>query len=106
MKKKYFTLTGTRHYHGSDFIKPGMKVRLVKEPDNPYDKEAIRVEVKGVGKVGYVANSAHTVLGESLSAGRLYDHIGKKAQAKVVHKLDGGIICVIKKPHDKKKHKK
>ena len=26
MKKIYFTLTGTKHYFGSDFLEPGMKV--------------------------------------------------------------------------------
>ena len=40
MKKIYFTITGTQFYHGSDFLKPGMKVRLEKEPDNRYDKKA------------------------------------------------------------------
>lgn len=37
MKKIYFTLTGTKHYFGSYFLEPGMKVKLVKEPDNEYD---------------------------------------------------------------------
>ena len=34
--------------------------------------------------IGYVANSSYTVIGDSKSAGRLYDKIGKKAKAKVV----------------------
>ena len=46
MKDIYFTITGTKYRYGHDFMKPGMKVKLVKEPDNPYDKEAIRVEMK------------------------------------------------------------
>ena len=28
MAKIYFTLTGTRHYYGSDFLKSGMKNKL------------------------------------------------------------------------------
>ena len=56
MKEVYFTITGMNHYLGSDFLKKGMKVKLIKEPDNEYDKEAIRVELKGLGKIGYVAN--------------------------------------------------
>lgn len=28
-----------------------MKVKLEKEPDNEYDKEAIQVKVKGLGKI-------------------------------------------------------
>ena len=48
-KKTYFTLTGTNHYYGKAFLKPGMKVKLIKEPDNEYDTEAIRVELEGLG---------------------------------------------------------
>lgn len=91
----YFTLTGTKYYYGKEFLKKGMKVRLEKEPDNKYDKEAIQVKLEGMGVIGYVANSTYTVLGESMSAGRLYDKIGKKAKGKVVHVLEKGVICKI-----------
>ncbi len=96
MKDIYFTITGTNHYYGQDFFKKGMTVKLRKEPDNAYDAEAIRVEVKGLGKVGYVANSPNTVKGESISAGRLYEKIGKKAKGKVVMVLDYGVVCKVK----------
>ena len=92
-EKAYFTLTGTNHYFGKEFLKPGMRVKLIKEPDNEYDSEAIRVELEGLGKIGYVANSTGTVLGESMSAGRLYDHLGKKAEGKVVIVTDRGVVC-------------
>ncbi len=69
--------------HGSDPI-TGMKVRLVKEPENEYDKEANWIELKDVGKIGYVANSPYTMIGDCSSAGRMYDVIGKKAKARVV----------------------
>lgn len=95
--KKYFTLTGTRYYLGKDFIHPGMKVRLYKEPENAYDREAIRVECEGLGKIGYVANSVYTVIGDSLSAGRLYDRIGNTARAEVLAVTERGILCVVKK---------
>lgn len=83
MSKIYFTLTGTNHYFGKDFLKKGTKIRLEKEPDNEYDKEAIKVTYEGLGKIGYAANSSYTVLGDSMSAGRIYDKIGKKAKAKL-----------------------
>ena len=41
MKEMYFTIAGCNHYYGSDFMEKGMKVKLVKEPDNEYDSEAI-----------------------------------------------------------------
>ena len=62
MSKIYFTLTGTNHYFGKEFLKKGTKIRLEKEPDNEYDKEAIKVTYEDLGKIGYVANSSYTVL--------------------------------------------
>ena len=50
MSKIYFTLTGTKHYFGNEFLKKGTKIRLEKEPDNEYDKEAIKVTYEGLGK--------------------------------------------------------
>ena len=38
--KIYFTLTGTKYYHGNEFLKPGMKLKLKKKQDNKFDKEA------------------------------------------------------------------
>ena len=46
----YFTLTGTRYYHGNEFLKPGMKLKLKKEPDNKFDKETIVVKKEGLGE--------------------------------------------------------
>lgn len=110
MDEMYFTIAGCRHYFGSDFMKKGMKVKLVKEPDNEYDKEAIKVIYEGLGKVGYVANSSYTVIGEAMSAGRLYDKIGDIAYAKVVLVTQRGTICkkslkneAEKKPEEKNK---
>ena len=91
----YFTIAGCNHYYGSDFMEKGMKVKLVKEPDNEYDSEAIQVKIKGLGKVGYVANSPYTMKGESMSAGRLYDKIADKAKGKIVFVTDGGVICKV-----------
>ena len=92
MSKKYFTITGLNHYYGSDFLKRGMKVKLEKEPDNRFDSEAIAVKMKGLAKIGYVANSPNTVLGDSISAGRLYE----KAKGSVVYVLPNGVVCKLK----------
>ena len=91
----YFTITGTSFYHGKDFFEKDMTVKLVKEPDNEFDKEAIKVELEGLGLVGYVANSPYTVIGESCSAGRLYDKIGDTAEGKVLYNVDDGVLCSI-----------
>lgn len=95
MAKTYITLTGTKYYYGKDFLEKGMKLKLEKEPDNKYDREAIKITYEGLGKIGYVANSSYTVIGESISAGRLYDKIGDTAEAKVVFVTENGIICKV-----------
>lgn len=101
MAKTYFTLTGTKHYYGTDFLEKGMKITLEKEPDNEYDKEAIQVKMKGMGKIGYVANSPYTIIGDSMSAGRIYDRIDNKAKAKVVMVTSSGVLCKLSKKNKK-----
>ena len=95
--KKMITITGLKYCFGPYPFKKGQKVVLVKEPDNEHDKEAIRVELPGLGKVGYVANSSFSVTGECMSAGRLYDKIGDTARAKVKYILPNAIICKVLK---------
>ena len=95
MTKIYFTIAGANCYYGTDLFEKDMKVRLVKEPDNAFDKEAIKVELDGLGTVGYVANSVHTVVGESYSAGRLYDKIGDTTEGRVLYKVNAGILCYL-----------
>ena len=94
----YFTVIGMA-YRGivdTEFIKPGMKVILEKEPDNKADHEAIMVKMPGIGHIGYVANSIHTVVGdEAYSAGRLYDKIGDTANAEVAYNMGQAIQCVV-----------
>ena len=93
--KVYFTLTGTKHYFGDEFLEKGMTLELEKEPDNEHDKEAIIVNVEGLGKVGYVANSPYTVIGESMSAGRVYDKIGDTAVGEVMFVTTQGVLCKV-----------
>lgn len=53
------------------------------------------VKMPGLGKIGYVANSICTVLGESYSAGRLYDKFGDTTTGTVYALVNGGIICTL-----------
>lgn len=93
MEKIYFTIAGMGHYFGNEFVEPNMEVKLIKEPDNEHDKEAIKVELPGLGQVGYVANSPFTVMGESMSAGRIYDKMGETAIGKVMYVIPQGVLC-------------
>lgn len=95
MKDMYITITGLVYRYGSDFLKEGMTVKLVKEPDNEYDNEAIKVELKPLGTIGYVANSTKTVIGDCCSAGRLYDKIKDKAKAEICYITPKGVIAKV-----------
>lgn len=90
------TLTGLNYRFGTAPFQVGQKVTLVKEPENAYDCEAVRAELPGLGKVGYVANSTRTVAGNCCSAGRLYDKIGDTAVAKVKYILENAVVCKVK----------
>lgn len=100
MSNIYFTITGTKYYFGTEFMKPEMEVKLVKEPDNEYDSEAILVKMEGLGDVGHVANSPYTALGESMSAGRLYDKIADEAIGEIVYILPQGVLCKLRQESD------
>lgn len=93
MENTYVTITGTHNYLGMKPFKVGRVVRLTKEPDNPYDCEAIKIELPYLDTVGYVANSAHTVFEGTNSAGRLYDKIGDTAYARVMFITHSSVIA-------------
>ena len=52
MKEKYITIVGFNHYYGVVPFKIGKKIKCVKEPNNPYDGEAIKATMKQIGTVG------------------------------------------------------
>ena len=90
-----FTLTRRSNYFGVIVRKRGVRGEVEQGPGNKYGKGAIRVNMEGLGKIGYGANSAYTVMGESMSAGRLYDKIGEKAEGKVVLVTERGVLCKV-----------
>lgn len=93
MKEMFITVTGFRNYSGPAPFRIGRLVRCAKEPDNAYDKEAIRCTMPMLGTVGYVANSWSTVAGGTMSAGRVYDRVGKRFYARVLFTTNSKIIC-------------
>lgn len=95
MDEKFVTITATDYYLGLKPFKVGRKVRLVKEKENDYDSEAIRVELPYIETIGYVANSVKTVYDGTLSAGRVYEKIGDKAVAQVMFITHSGVIAKI-----------
>ena len=71
----YITVIAFENLYGAKPLKLNGIVKLVKEPTNQYDTEAIACEMRHFGKIGYVANSTRTVVIGCMSAGRVYDKI-------------------------------
>ena len=79
----YITIIAFQNMHGEKPLKLNGLVKLVKEPDNKYDTEAIACEMRYFGKFGYVANSTNTVVKGCMSSGRIYDKITDEDFAKI-----------------------
>lgn len=96
MKKTYFvTITGLNHYYGKKPFEIGKIVKLIKEPDNEYDDEAIVAFLPFIDKIGYVANSTNTVYQGTISAGRLYDKIEDYAYGRIMFVTHSSAIAQI-----------
>lgn len=72
-----------KNLHGESAFKLDGIIKLVKEPDNKYDTEAIACEMRYFGKIGYVANSTNTVIKGCMSSGRVFDKIDDGYFAKI-----------------------
>ena len=96
MENTYFvTITGIDHYYGKKPFEIGRIVKLIKDKDNEYDKEAIAVYLPFIETIGYVANSTNTVYDGTISAGRLYDKINDYAYARVMFVTHTSAIALI-----------
>lgn len=96
MENTYFvTITGLNHYYGKKPFEIGRIIKLIKEPDNEYDKEAIVAFLPFIDIIGYVANSTNTVYDGTVSAGRLYDKIEDYAYGKVMFVTHSSAIVLV-----------
>ena len=96
MEKTYFvTITGVDHYYGKKPFEIGRIVKLVKEPENEHDSEAISVLLPFIDKIGYVANSTFSVYDGTISAGRLYDKIEDYAYGEILFVTHSSAIAVV-----------
>ncbi len=93
MNKFFVTITGMNQYCGNNGFRAGDELRIVKDHENDFDDEAIKVEAVGLGTVGYVANSVRTVYKGTSSAGRIYDKIGETAIIRVMFVTHSSIIA-------------
>ncbi|MGN1362668.1 MAG: hypothetical protein ACI4VU_02955 [Methanobrevibacter sp.] len=74
-------------------FKLGSIVKLIKDRENGYDTEAIRVDLRYAGPSAYVANSVNTVVKGTMSAGRIYDKIMDEDYGIVKFIFKDAIIC-------------
>lgn len=100
MKNIFITITGQNHYLGLKPYKIGRIVKLVKDIDNDYDEDAIRVELPFIDTIGYVANSVNTVFAGTHSAGKLYDKIGDYAYAEIMFITHSSVIARVLMPEE------
>lgn len=91
----FVTIVGTSHYFGTEIFKVGQSLWLVKDHDNDYDDEAIKVVTEAGAVVGYVANSIHSVAKGCYSAGRIYDKFEGQQKIKVRFIIREDVIAQI-----------
>ena len=105
MKELYVTITGFKYYYGQAPFKVGRKIKFVKEPDNPYDAEAIRATMKNIGTVGYIANTPYTMAVGTRSAGAIGHKVKKKFTVEVMFITGTKVICRVVDGRKEKKEK-
>ena len=86
-KDELFTITGIDHSKSDIDIDYGTQLKLVKEPNNESDKDAIAVYAKN-RKWGYVANTYLTKYELTSSASELQDKIQNTAKGEYLFLLD------------------
>lgn len=91
-KGMFITLTHLNDYGLGEGLKPGKKLILRKDHDNPYDDEAIAA-YDGLSKAGYVANSVCTVYRGTHSAGYVYNLFREETECTVLFTCDDAAIA-------------
>lgn len=92
-KDIYVTIVGFSAYYGAKPFKVGSLVMCEKEPDNPYDGDAIRAVMPVVGTVGYLSNNPSTLAAGTLAAGRIYDRVPSRFYIRVMFLTRTKVIC-------------
>ena len=97
---RFITITGLNHYYGKKPFEVGRVFKIIKEPDNDYDDEAICAFLPFIDKIGYVANSTNTVYQGTVSAGRIYDKIDDYAYARTMFITHSSFIALVLDKND------
>ncbi|MBQ3552035.1 MAG: HIRAN domain-containing protein [Clostridia bacterium] len=76
-------VAGTTHIEGIEELEPQLKIdeklSFFREPDNPYDKQAIVIKTEHGVKIGYVPQADNIIFARLMDAGKLlFGRISKK----------------------------
>lgn len=91
----YITIVATNKFFGTEIFKVGQILTGIKEPENSFDSEAIKVVTESEIPCGYIANSIHTVAKGCRSAGRIYDTFENRMKMKVLFIVKNVVIAEI-----------
>jgi len=68
-------IAGTTHIEGMEELEPQLKeedrLEFFREPDNPYDEQAIVIKTTNGTKVGYVPKQDNVIFARLMDAGKL-----------------------------------
>lgn len=92
----YVTITGSDMFMGIEAYKPGQKLILKKDIENPYDDESIKVESENGAHLGFVANSVESVARGTHSAGYIYNTFEDSTKCTVLFITQDKVIAEIK----------
>ncbi len=95
MADQYVSIVGFKNYFDKRPFAVGTKLLCVKEPDNVFDSEAIKVMFPVLGTVGYIANSIQTKANGTFSAGRIYEKMGEKFIVQVMFLTPSTVIAKV-----------
>lgn len=92
----FVTIVGVDMCFGREIFKVGQVLTLRKDRENRFDDEAVEAVIESVGgRVGYVANSCHTVARGTKSSGRIYDTFDDICRARVAFIVNNAVIAEI-----------
>ena len=91
----FVTVVGFKHFFEHKPFALGTILCCVKDPNNEYDKDCIRVMLPVLGTVGFLGNRFDSIAGGTVTASRIYEQMPDKFYIRVCFTTRSKIICRI-----------
>ncbi|WP_394954119.1 hypothetical protein [uncultured Helicobacter sp.] len=91
--KKHILIIGLQSFGNRTLLRPHRIVRLLKDPNNPYDPYAIYAQLPYAGTIGYLANTPELLFEGCVSARGIYFDFITQGYAKVAFIAHNWAIC-------------